>query len=110
VSRRYEAAVGIERNYDWPSVKLHEEVGERTQAHLTRGRAHTKGLDIRSWTRARRRRLPGPTDRWPSRGDRAGGDRPEVAIDDGGGRSVFCSHRTTRSASCVPSWTGPPAG
>ncbi|MEJ3656974.1 pyrophosphatase [Actinomycetes bacterium KLBMP 9759] len=44
VSRRYAAEFGFERNADWLLLKLHEEVGELTQAHLMRtGQARAKG-------------------------------------------------------------------
>ena len=45
VSRQYAAEFGIERSSDWQIMKLHEEVGELTQAHLMRqGQARSKGL------------------------------------------------------------------
>ncbi|WP_433295967.1 hypothetical protein ACQPZQ_14775 [Pseudonocardia sp. CA-142604] len=45
VSRQYAAEFGIERTSDWQIMKLHEEVGELTQAHLMRqGQARSKGL------------------------------------------------------------------
>ncbi|WP_214402028.1 hypothetical protein [Pseudonocardia lacus] len=45
VSARYAERFGIDRSGDWHLLKLHEEVGELTQAHLMReGQARTKGL------------------------------------------------------------------
>ena len=45
VSRTYAAHLGITRDADWHLLKLHEEIGELTQAHLMRtGRARAKGL------------------------------------------------------------------
>jgi NTP pyrophosphatase (non-canonical NTP hydrolase) len=45
VSRVYAARFGITRDDDWQILKLHEEVGELTQAHLMRrGQARSKGL------------------------------------------------------------------
>jgi NTP pyrophosphatase (non-canonical NTP hydrolase) len=45
VSRRYAERFGIARNSDWHILKLHEEVGELTQAHLMRqGQARPKGM------------------------------------------------------------------
>ncbi len=47
VSRGYAAAFGIDRSSDWLILKLHEDVGELTQAHLMReGQARTKGLGV----------------------------------------------------------------
>jgi len=47
ISRVYAARFGITRTSDWQIMKLHEEVGELTQAHLMReGQARTKGLSI----------------------------------------------------------------
>ncbi|MET8986755.1 MazG nucleotide pyrophosphohydrolase domain-containing protein [Nonomuraea wenchangensis] len=44
VSSRYAASLGIERDDIWHILKLQEEVGELTQAFLTRsGRARTRG-------------------------------------------------------------------
>lgn len=46
VSDRYARAHGIERDEAWYLLKLHEEVGELTQAFLmSTGRARDKGLD-----------------------------------------------------------------
>ena len=45
VSRRYAERHGIERDGAWFLLKLHEEVGELTQAYLMRaGQARDKGL------------------------------------------------------------------
>jgi NTP pyrophosphatase (non-canonical NTP hydrolase) len=45
VSQAYAARFGITRDSDWQILKLHEEVGELTQAHLMReGQARAKGL------------------------------------------------------------------
>jgi len=45
VSRGYAARFGIDRDSNWQILKLHEEVGELTQAHLMRqGQARSKGL------------------------------------------------------------------
>jgi NTP pyrophosphatase (non-canonical NTP hydrolase)/uncharacterized damage-inducible protein DinB len=45
VSRRYAERFGIARTSDWHILKLHEEVGELTQAHLMReGQARSKGM------------------------------------------------------------------
>lgn len=45
VSQRYAETFGIVRTGDWYIMKLHEEVGELTQAHLMRdGQARSKGL------------------------------------------------------------------
>jgi NTP pyrophosphatase (non-canonical NTP hydrolase) len=45
VSQAYAARFGITRDSDWQILKLHEEVGELTQAHLMRqGQARSKGL------------------------------------------------------------------
>lgn len=45
VSARYAERFGIDRNSDWHILKLHEEVGELTQAHLMReGQARSKGM------------------------------------------------------------------
>jgi len=44
VSSGYAARFDITRDADWFLLKLHEELGELTQAHLVRsGRARTKG-------------------------------------------------------------------
>ncbi|MEW9554025.1 MazG nucleotide pyrophosphohydrolase domain-containing protein [Nonomuraea sp. NPDC050783] len=44
VSSRYAASLGIERDDIWYVLKLQEEVGELTQAFLTRtGRSRTRG-------------------------------------------------------------------
>ncbi|MCK2214881.1 pyrophosphatase [Actinomadura sp. ATCC 31491] len=44
VSSRYAASLGVERDDVWHLLKLQEEVGELTQAFLTRtGRARTRG-------------------------------------------------------------------
>ena len=44
VSQRYAASNGIDRTDDWLMLKLHEEVGELTQAYLARsGQARDKG-------------------------------------------------------------------
>lgn len=48
VSRGYAARFGIERDADWFVLKLHEEMGELTQAFLALdGRGRAKGLDDR---------------------------------------------------------------
>ncbi|GAB2481950.1 nucleoside triphosphate pyrophosphohydrolase family protein [Nocardiopsis aegyptia] len=48
VSRAYAARFGIERDADWFVLKLHEEMGELTQAFLALdGRGRAKGLDDR---------------------------------------------------------------
>jgi NTP pyrophosphatase (non-canonical NTP hydrolase) len=45
VSQAYAARFGITRDSAWQILKLHEEVGELTQAYLMReGQARTKGL------------------------------------------------------------------
>jgi NTP pyrophosphatase (non-canonical NTP hydrolase) len=45
VSRQYAERFGIARTSDWHILKLHEEVGELTQAHLMRqGQARSKGM------------------------------------------------------------------
>jgi NTP pyrophosphatase (non-canonical NTP hydrolase) len=45
VSQVYASRFGIDRDSNWQILKLHEEVGELTQAHLTRqGQARSKGL------------------------------------------------------------------
>ena len=45
VSHRYAESFGIARSSDWRILKLHEEVGELTQAHLMRqGQARSKGM------------------------------------------------------------------
>ncbi|MHA6630248.1 hypothetical protein ACU61A_32805 [Pseudonocardia sichuanensis] len=45
VSRHYAERFGITRSSDWHLLKLHEEVGELTQAHLMRqGQSRQKGL------------------------------------------------------------------
>lgn len=45
ISRQYATESGIDRNGDRQIMKLHEEVGELTQAHLMRqGQARPKGL------------------------------------------------------------------
>jgi NTP pyrophosphatase (non-canonical NTP hydrolase) len=45
ISQLYASRFGITRDDDWQILKLHEEVGELTQAHLMRqGQARTKGL------------------------------------------------------------------
>ncbi|GAB3473500.1 nucleoside triphosphate pyrophosphohydrolase family protein [Nocardiopsis coralliicola] len=45
VSARYAAAYGIDRTADWHLLKVHEEVGELTQAVLMAdGQARAKGL------------------------------------------------------------------
>jgi NTP pyrophosphatase (non-canonical NTP hydrolase) len=45
VSRQYAEDLGIMRSSDWHILKLHEEVGELTQAHLMRqGQARAKGM------------------------------------------------------------------
>jgi NTP pyrophosphatase (non-canonical NTP hydrolase) len=47
VSRDYARRFGIDRDDDWFLLKLHEELGELTQAHLMRqGRARPKGLSV----------------------------------------------------------------
>lgn len=44
VSQRYATRFAITRDDDWQILKLHEEVGELTQAHLMRrGQARSKG-------------------------------------------------------------------
>jgi NTP pyrophosphatase (non-canonical NTP hydrolase) len=44
VSQGYAQRFGITRDDDWQILKLHEELGELTQAHLRRqGRARTEG-------------------------------------------------------------------
>lgn len=44
VSRRYAREFGIDRDDTWYLLKLHEEMGELTQAYLMRsGQARTKG-------------------------------------------------------------------
>ena len=44
VSQVYATRFGIERDSNWQILKLHEEVGELTQAHLMRqGQARSKG-------------------------------------------------------------------
>jgi NTP pyrophosphatase (non-canonical NTP hydrolase) len=44
ISQVYAARFGIERDSNWQLLKLHEEVGELTQAHLMReGQARSKG-------------------------------------------------------------------
>ena len=44
VSRRYAETYGFTRNADWYLLKLQEEVGELTEAHLARtGQARAKG-------------------------------------------------------------------
>jgi NTP pyrophosphatase (non-canonical NTP hydrolase) len=46
VSHGYAARFGFTRDDDWFLLKLQEEVGELTQAHLMRcGQARSKGLD-----------------------------------------------------------------
>jgi NTP pyrophosphatase (non-canonical NTP hydrolase) len=46
VSQRYAERFGIVRSSDWHVLKLQEEVGELTQAHLRRqGQARTDGMD-----------------------------------------------------------------
>ncbi|MET3919097.1 pyrophosphatase [Arthrobacter sp. UYEF20] len=45
VSERYARTNGIERDSNWYTLKLHEEVGELTQAYLMKtGQARSKGL------------------------------------------------------------------
>jgi NTP pyrophosphatase (non-canonical NTP hydrolase) len=45
VSQAYAARFGVTRDSNWQILKLHEEVGELTQAHLMRhGQARSKGL------------------------------------------------------------------
>lgn len=45
ISRRYATRFDIDRSADWFVLKLQEEVGELTQAHLMReGQARTKNL------------------------------------------------------------------
>jgi NTP pyrophosphatase (non-canonical NTP hydrolase) len=45
VSQAYAARLGFARDSNWQILKLQEEVGELTQAHLMRhGQARTKGL------------------------------------------------------------------
>jgi NTP pyrophosphatase (non-canonical NTP hydrolase) len=45
ISQLYASRFGITRDDDWQILKLHEEVGELTQAHLMRqGQARAKGL------------------------------------------------------------------
>ena len=45
ISRVYGRLFGVERTDDWLVLKLHEEVGELTQAFLTRsGRTRDRGL------------------------------------------------------------------
>jgi NTP pyrophosphatase (non-canonical NTP hydrolase) len=45
ISANYASRFGITRDGDWHLLKLHEEVGELTQAHLMRqGQARSKGL------------------------------------------------------------------
>ena len=45
VSRIYASRFGIDRDADWFMLKLQEEVGERTQAHLMRrASARTRGM------------------------------------------------------------------
>ena len=45
VSASYAHRFGIVRDADWHLLKLHEEIGELTQAHLMRqGQARAKGL------------------------------------------------------------------
>lgn len=45
ISQIYASRFGITRDDDWHLLKLHEEVGELTQAHLMRqGQARTKGM------------------------------------------------------------------
>ncbi len=45
ISAAYAERFGIVRDDDWHLLKLHEEVGELTQAHLMRqGQARAKGL------------------------------------------------------------------
>ncbi|MFC8734384.1 pyrophosphatase [Luteimicrobium sp. NPDC057192] len=44
ISRVYARRFGVERTDDWLVLKLHEEVGELTQAYLERsGRSRTRG-------------------------------------------------------------------
>jgi NTP pyrophosphatase (non-canonical NTP hydrolase) len=44
ISKGYAARFGIERDSNWQILKLHEEIGELTQAHLMReGQARPKG-------------------------------------------------------------------
>ncbi|MCA5892629.1 pyrophosphatase [Isoptericola sp. NEAU-Y5] len=44
ISRVYERRYGVERTDDWLVLKLHEEVGELTQAYLARsGRSRDRG-------------------------------------------------------------------
>ncbi|WP_430591736.1 hypothetical protein [Humidisolicoccus flavus] len=44
ISARYAQVYGFERDADWLLLKLHEEVGELTQAHLSRTkRSKTRG-------------------------------------------------------------------
>jgi NTP pyrophosphatase (non-canonical NTP hydrolase) len=44
VSQGYASRFGIDRDSNWQILKLHEEVGELTQAHLMRqGQARSKG-------------------------------------------------------------------
>jgi hypothetical protein len=85
VSRQSAERYGIARNSDWHILKLHEEVGELTQAHLMRqGQARRKGHDqcgtrceIRR--RDRRRRVPCAAHRQPPLHRRSERDRAEVA-------------------------------
>ncbi|WP_232661768.1 hypothetical protein [Pseudonocardia sp. TRM90224] len=45
ISQRYAAGFGFDRTADWHVMKLHEEVGELTQAHLMRtAQARAKGM------------------------------------------------------------------
>src|SRR6476620_5446436 len=45
VSARYAGTLGIERDSNWYTLKLHEEVGELTQAYLMKtGQARSKGV------------------------------------------------------------------
>ena len=47
ISQVYASRFGIDRDSNWHILKLHEEVGELTQAHLMRqGQARSKGRSV----------------------------------------------------------------